>query len=437
MTKTKGTLSIERKASYGVPEYRKTTLDNGVRVVTENHPFHRALSVGIWVETGTRDELPAEAGVSHFLEHLVFKRTKSRTAYQIARELEAVGGEINAFTSREYTCFHTHSLKEYLPLTIDVLSDLVCRAVFQPDEVEKEKQVVLQEISMSEDNLEDFVYDLYFQKAFGGGPMGWPILGTEASIKKMRRSEILRYWRDRYSADRLIVSVAGAVNHDEVVKQVEKYLKPIKKKGQARPRLKQPMRPFRAVVEKPSEQVHILMGLPASSFKDKLRFESYIVSALLGGGMTSKLYQSIRERRGLVYSIYSQLTSFTDTGLMMVYGGAEAKSVKKVVDLTLKELQRLKENGISQNDLKLFRTQVIGQVLLGADDVENRMNSLGVNEMVFGKYRPVEETIRDVEAVTRDSVHEYLEKKLDLQKMSLLLLGACQKKTFEGWVNDL
>jgi predicted Zn-dependent peptidase len=239
------------------------------------------------------------------------------------------------------------------------------------------------------------------------------------------------------SADRLIVSVAGDVEHEEVVALVGSLLKPKMRKGSNVTRCKPRFLRFREVIEKPSEQVHILMGFPASSFSQKLRFEAYIVSTLLAGGMTSKLYQSVRERRGLVYSIYSQLTTFIDCGLMMIYAGTETKHVRKVVETILKEIERLKRNGISEADLKLFKTQVTGQILLGSDDIENRMNSLGVNEMVFTEYRSVEEVINEVEAVSVDSVNEYVRKYLSPSQMGLMLLGACPKKQFESWVKEL
>lgn len=420
------------------PVFRKTRLPNsGIRVVTETHPQARALSVGIWVETGTRDEQTRDAGISHFVEHMVFKRTKNRTAFQIARELEAVGGEINAYTTREYTCFYTLSLKDHLELSLDVLSDLACRASFDPVDLEKEKQVVLQEIHMAEDNLEDFIFDLYFEKAYAGGPMGWPILGNKASIRGMRRSRVVDYYRRHYSSDRLIVAVAGAVEHDEVVRLVKRGLRPKLRQGSPRERVKGRFRPFRAVIEKPSEQTHILMGWPATNFKHKLRFEAYIVSTLLAGGMTSKLYQSIREKRGLVYSIYSQLTTFTDSGMLTIYAGAEAKNAKKVVELIIKEVERLRRDGIRASDLELYKTQVIGQILLGSDDVESRMNSVAVNEMVFGAYRPVESVIEAIQAITVKSVNEYIRKYLQPEKMGAMMLGSAPKKVFEPFLKSL
>lgn len=422
----------------GTPIFMKTRLPNGIRVVTETHPRNRAASVGIWVNTGTRDEKSKEAGVSHFVEHLVFKRTKSRNAFQIAREMEAVGGDLNAFTSREYTCFTTHSLKEHLNLSIDVLSDLACRATFVKDEYDREKQVILQEIHMAEDQLEDFVYDLYFEEVFKGSSLGLPILGTEKSLLEMKRADVLDYYKCRYVSENLIVSVTGAVDHNAVVDLVEKHLRPFPSRGVSShpPRKKPKFKPFRKVITKPSEQVHILVGLPASSFSDELRFEAYVVNTLLGGGMTSKLYQSVREDRGLVYSIYSSLTSFTDCGLKTIYAGTEAKNVQKVLSLIIQELVRLKKSGISKKDLELFKTQVTGQILLGADDIENRMNSLGVNEMVFEKYRSVDDVMADVAKVSLESVNRYIEKYLDLEQLGILLLGAYKQEDAK-WLASL
>jgi predicted Zn-dependent peptidase len=414
------------------PVFKKTTLDNGVRVVTENHVAARGVAVGFWVGCGTRDEEPRLQGVSHFVEHLVFKRTKKRSAYQIARDMEAVGGDLNAFTSRESTCFHTHSLKEHLGLSIDVLSDLVSAASFHKDDFEKEKQVVIQEIHMTDEQLEDSIFDIYFQKAYGNNPLGWQILGTEKTITQMKRADVVDYYEQMYVGSNMIISVAGALEHDQVVKLIEKQFKPqisSQKIDFIQSTRKPPkLKAFKDFIQKPSEQVHILMGLPASDFSDSMRFESYIVNTLLGGGMTSKLYQSIREERGLAYSIYSHLSTFTDSGLLMIYAGTESKNVKKVVELTEKELKRLQKNGVSRADLDLFKTQVKGQILLGADDVENRMNSLGVNEMVFGEYRSVEKVMNDIDKISLDSIHHYIEKYIDPDQLGLLLMGSFKEK---------
>ena len=416
------------RRSAGAPAFKKTLLENGVRVVTENHPSARGVSAGFWVGTGTRDEEARLQGVSHFVEHLVFKRTKKRSGFEIARDMEAVGGDLNAFTSRESTCFHTHALRDHMPLSIDVLSDLVSGAAFEKNDFEKEKKVVIQEILMTEDQLEDTVFDVYFQKAFKENSLGWEILGTEKTLGAMKRADVLDFYETMYVGSNLVVSVAGAVDHDEVVSLVRKKLKPKNAAANKMATIAQKRNApapaaFQDYIQKPSEQVHILMGLPASSFTDELRFEAFIVNSLLGGGMTSKLYQSIREDKGLAYSIYSHLSTFTDTGVLLIYAGTEPKNVKKTVKIIEDQIKTLRKKGISKSDLNMYKTQVKGQILLGADDVENRMNSIGVNEMVFGEYRSVDKVIADIDGVSLDSVHAYIETYIDEDKTGLLLMG--------------
>lgn len=433
-------------------KYKKSVLSNGVRVITEDHSDARGVSCGFWITTGTRFEDKKVQGVSHFIEHLVFKRTKNRTAYEIARDMEAVGGDLNAFTSRESTCFHTHSLKEDLELSIDILTDLVGRAQFDAVDFEKEKQVVLQEIHMSADQLEDAVFDVYFQKAYGGHPLGWPILGTAKSIQSMKRAYVEKYYREKYTPENLIVSVAGRVDHDQLVRILEKKLSFAGEHRKSTPSKlavshKKTMRglksiepsfldresyvepkSFHDIIKKPNEQVHILMGLPAAGFKDKLRFDGFIVNSLLGGGMTSRLYQTIREEQGLAYAIYSHLSTFTDSGLMLIYAGTEPKNVKKVIETAQREVERIRKEGMSKADLDLYKTQVKGQILLGADDIENRMNSLGVNEMVFGEYRSVDDIIDEIDRVNLETVHAYIEKFVRPDDSGLLLMGAMELK---------
>jgi predicted Zn-dependent peptidase len=420
------------------PEFNKTELANGVTVVTEHHPHSQALSIGAWVENGTRDEPRHLVGVSHLVEHLVFKGTRKRTSYQIARALEAVGGDLNAFTTRECTCFHAISLKEDGRLSLEVLCDLLSHATFEPDDFEKEKQVVIQELLMSTDNLEDYIFDLFFEKAYGLNPLARSILGSEQSLHEMSRRQVYDYYRTIYAGGPLIISAAGHLEHERVVEWVRSFLGTKKRHLPRQRRSKPRLLPIREVVAKPAEQVHILLALPVAKFRDPTRFESYVVNTLIGGGMTSKLYQNIRERRGLVYSIYSQLQSFTDTGLLTIYAATEPRHVHKVVGYICDELNKIHTRGISAADLKLFKTQVKGSVLLGADDVENRMNSLGVNEMVFGEYRSVDAVIGEINQVTVESVNAYIRKYLRLDQMAVMLLGgvaSAEKET--AWLEQI
>ncbi|MFN7730064.1 MAG: M16 family metallopeptidase [Bdellovibrio sp.] len=404
--------------------FKKTTLANGIRVVSEMQPESRAAALGVWVLSGTRDEASNEAGISHFLEHMVFKGTKNRTAFQIAKSLEELGGELNAYTTREYTCYHAFVLKDHWRVALDVLSDLVNNMQLKKSDFEVERSVILQEIAMGDDSQEDMIYDHYFDKAFGKHPLGRPILGNQNSIAKMNMKQVRDRYEQHYSGPNLIISAAGDLEHQDLVSAVEKALKRKKKTRFKVQRSKPRHAAIREVVERPGEQLHLLMGLPVTSFKDKYRFEAFIVNALLGGGMTSKLYQKVREKKGLVYTIYSSLNTFVDYGLINIYAACEPKNMVPVIKNIQTEVRALKERGVRASDIELFKTQVKGSLLLGSDDVENRMSSIGVNEMVFQEYRPVERVIEEIEAVTPKTIKEFMREYYDMEKWGLVLLGA-------------
>jgi len=408
--------------------FKKTELPNGIRVVSEFHPHSRSVAMGIWVLSGTRDETPDVAGVSHFLEHLVFKGTKNRSAFQIAKSLEEVGGELNAYTTREHTVYHALVLKDHWRTSLDVLADLVSHMRMRKSDFETERSVILQEIGMTDDDLEDLAYDCFFEQLFPKHPLGRPILGNLRSIGQMKMQDVLDSYKESYSADRLIVAAAGCVDHQELVESVQKLLghKKNNRRFHAR-RLKNRSRPvpqvFRRCLEKKSEQLHLLMGFPVGSMRDKNRFEAYIINALLGGGMTSRIYQSVREKKGLVYSVYSMLNTFHDFGCINIYAACENSNMKDVHRTILREINRLKNGKLKESEVELYKTQVKGAILLGADDMENRMSSIGVNEMVFGEYRPVESIIAEIDKVTVKSVREFVRKYVDVSKTSVLVMG--------------
>jgi predicted Zn-dependent peptidase len=285
---------------------------------------------------------------------------------------------------------------------------------------------------------------------YPGVPLGKPILGSVKSIETMKRETILSYHARQFTAPNMIVTVTGNVDPDEVLSLVMKHLKPRKGTAEQLNRRGPDLVPesasggraveavaFREAIQRPSEQAHVLIGLPAADFRSDLRFEGYVVNSLLGGGMTSRLYQTVREDRGLVYSIYSQLVSFADSGVKLIYAGSDPKRTPLVIDLTLREIKKLRRDGIKKADLDLFKTQVKGQILLGADDIDNRMNSIGVNEMIFGRYRSVDDVIRDVEKVSLDSVHEYIERYIDLDRMGILVMGAVPAEQTRKWLQTL
>ena len=403
--------------------FKKSVLSNGVRIVTEQHPYSKSVSIGVWVLTGTRDEASTEVGLSHFVEHLVFKGTKTRNAYQLAKSLESLGGDLNAYTTREYTNYHCLVLKEDWKIGLEVLADLVCNMKLLKKDFELEKKVILQEIAMCDDTPEDLIYDYFFEGIYKNHPLGRQILGLSETIEKMTQKKVLEFYRHFYQGENLIISAAGPVDHDQFVIQCQKHFKTrrkfVPKVTRRAPRWKN----LRKIYERDMEQAHILVGLPAASFHDKFRFEAFILNALLGGGMTSRLYQAIREKQGLAYTVFSMLSTNEDSGNISVYAGTDTKNVKKVLHIIAEELLKIKKHGIKTSDINLFKTQVRGQLLMGSDDIDNRMTSLGVNEMIFKSYRSVDSIIAEMDKVTEKSVKLYIKKYLDLSKAAVVLLG--------------
>jgi predicted Zn-dependent peptidase len=419
----------------GAPEYKKTVLSNGVTVITEHHSAARSVCCGIFVDFGTRDEPKHMNGAAHFIEHMVFKGTKRRSAFQIAKSLEEVGGELNAYTTREYTCYYTLSLNEHCRLSLDVLLDLVSQAAFAPRDYGKERDVVISEIDMAKEMFEDSIFDYYFESAYPDHTMGWPILGTEKTLKSFSRRDLVQLYKKVHCGANLIVSIAGNVDHDKAVKLVEERLGKLprgRKLKRKRPRIKG----FHQYVKRPSEQIHLLVGLPGPSFTEKGRLECLVVSALLGGGMTSRLYQKVRERRGLAYTIYSYMSSFTDSGLLMTYAGVAPENVRKTLGVIADEFSRLRSAGIKRRELDMFKTQVTGNILLGSDDLENRMSSIAVNEMIFKKYRSVQRVMDEIQAITRTSVEEYIHRYVHWNQSGLMLVGPIEKGQGKEWLKD-
>lgn len=414
-----------------ISQFRKTKLDSGVTLVTESHPYQQSVSVGFFENTGSRDESHKLMGISHFLEHMVFKGTKTRSTYEIAKSLEAVGGDLNAYTTKEYTCYHALALKEHLPLCLDVLTDLTENALLLSSDVKNERKVIEQEIDMSKENVEEYIFDFFYELAYAKHSLGCPILGTKKSLKSLGSRELKDYYQSRYGGKNQVISVAGAIDHDEIVKLFNTTGKHKKTKKVVRvdSKRKAPKwKAFREFEHRDSEQVHILAGFPSCSFIDEHRFDSYIVDALLGGGMTSRLYQKIREDKGLSYSVYSSVQSFVDSGMMTVYVGTSADTAEQALKIVRREIEKLGKEGVSASLVKFFKTQVKGNILLGSDDMENRMNSLGINEMIFGRYRPVKEIIEEIDRVSVESVNRFIEKYLTWDQSSLLVMGPCEPK---------
>ena len=355
---------------------------------------------------------------------MVFKGTTDFSAFELARSLECVGGEVNAYTGREHTCYHTLSLSADLDLSVQVLSQLVRHAVFDPKEFEKERKVIQQEILMCADDLEEYCYDLFFEKVFGESSLGWPILGTMESIKKMKRDQAFEYYKNHYTPEKLVVSAAGDVDHDQLVELVEKHLggewgKPAPVEPVKTPKILK----LQDVFHKDSEQVHIIASFPSSSYPHADRFDSYVLNTMLGGGMTSRLYQKIREERGLVYSIFSLLNTFVDCGVQTIYAGTEKENVDEVISLIVEELYGLGQKSLPKEDVEMYKIQARAQILIASEDIESRMNSIAINEMVFGDFRSVDSVIQEVDRVTPESVDAYIKKMVKPENLGFFMLG--------------
>ncbi|NUM59298.1 MAG: insulinase family protein [Bdellovibrionaceae bacterium] len=411
--------------------FQKSTLRSGAKLVTENHPYSKSFSVGFWVNVGSRFENPEIAGITHFLEHLTFKGTKKRSAFEIAQSLESYGGDLNAFTTKEHTCFHGLVLKENWQQALEILVDITTNMKFSSKDFKNEKNVVIQEIGMSEDTPDDIIYDYLLEALFPNHPMGKPILGQIGTIHRLKEAQVYDYYNTFYQGENLVISCAGNLNHKKVESYLNSLLSKKKTKDNTLKKLLLDTKGFekpefhrcRLVREKATEQTHLLLALPSSTFTDELRMEAFIVNSLLGGGMTSKLFQSVRENKGLAYSVQSFLHTLKDTGFITIQAASDGKKIKELTNVILKELKLLKKKGISKKEIEFYKNQIKGSILLGSEDIENRMNSLAVNELVFAQPKSVAQIQREIEKISYDSVHEYLDNYLQIDKLSGILLG--------------
>jgi len=386
----------------------RTVLPNGLRILTEAVPAMRSVSFGIWVGVGSRDEAPGLAGASHFLEHLLFKGTGRRTAMDISAQIEAVGGETNAFTTKEYTCYYARVLDADLPLAVDVMTDLITGSVLAEADVETERAVILEEIAMHDDEPGDEVHDLLAAGLYGTHPLGRLVSGTAETVSPMTREQILDFYRHRYSPPNIVVAAAGNLDHARLVDLVAAT--PLGAGPPAAPApLRRPGRvPVRAgqvvVRDKDTEQAHLVLGGPGISRLDERRFALGVLNNCLGGGMSSRLFQEIRERRGLAYSVYSYTSQYADTGLFAVYAGCAPGKVDEVLDLTRAELARVAADGLTGDEVARGRGMTRGALVLGLEDTGSRMTRLGKGELVYGEVLSVDDLLDRVGAITPEQV---------------------------------
>lgn len=412
----------------------KSLLSNGVRVLSETMPTALSATIGIWVENGSRYEIPAQNGVSHFIEHLLFKGTPHRTAAQIAEEVDAVGGTLNAFTGKEYTCYYCKVLGSDLPMATDLLADLFLNSLFDPEEIGRERQVVLQEISQAEDTPDDFIHDLFSLNFWAGHPLSLPIFGSVGTVNAIDRQTMVDFMTERYRAERVLVAAAGAVDHAKLVAECERLLSAIPGKGQVQKLAPPSVHSLVLHHEKDLEQTHICLGGPGIAMTDRLRYAGFVLNTALGGGMSSRLFQEVREKRGRVYSIYSFLSSHLDCGYFGIYAGTNSEWVEEVLEVTLGELRTVAREGLGEAELARAKSQLKGNLLLGMESTESRMNRLARNEIFFTRDIPPEETARDIDRVTNDEVVELASSFFKPDSMALVLVGDLQGRKFDRTV---
>ena len=405
--------------------YQKTVLENGIRIVSETIPYVRSVSVGIWANVGSRDESGTENGISHFLEHMVFKGTKTRSVREIAQSLESLGGYLNAFTTKEQTCFYARVLDEHVEQAVDVLSDLIQHATFKREEMEKEKLVVIEELKNAEDDPEDIIHD-YFEKAlFPTHPLGFPIIGTEANLRTFTRNDLQLHVAEHYTASRMVVAAAGNIDHEDLVRLVRRHLTRVPPMGEPVTRAQASGRSVKGIAEEYSRQIqqsHVCIGTVGYSIRHKDRYPLMVMNALLGEGMSSRLYQSIREKFGLAYSVYSFVNMLSDTGSFGAYIGTDKNNVVNATELVHKEFEKLRRKPVPKAELDRTKSQIKGTMMLGLENMSGRMMRLGTSELYFNAFTSLDTILKKVDAVTPDAIHRVANDVLREERLSTVVI---------------
>jgi len=426
----------------GDSRVRRTVLPSGVRILSEQVPGARSSTIGYWVAVGSRDERPDTYGSTHFLEHLLFKGTTTRSALDIAVSFDAVGGEHNAVTAKEYTCYYAKVQDRDLPMAVEVLSDMITSSVIDPEEFETERGVILEELAMADDDPSDVVSERFFEAVLGDNPLGRPIGGSPETIEAATRDRVWAHYRENYRAQDLVITVAGAVDHDELVAGVERALvaagwdltleaAPVERRV-ASGELIERGSPL-VVVQRPIEQANILIGVPGIPAGDDRRSTMAVLNSILGGGMSSRLFQEIREKRGLAYSVYSFSPSYSDNGLFGLYAGCSPAKAAQVSELLLGEFRRFADGGVTAEEMRRAVGQLSGASALALEDSDTRMSRLGRAEITLGEFADLDESLRRLNLVTADDVRE-LASELVSRPISIAAVGTIDEDAFSGLV---
>jgi predicted Zn-dependent peptidase len=410
--------------AHKVREIERTRLPNGVRVVTEQMPHVRSVSVGVWIGTGSREEEPHETGLSHFIEHMVFKGTKNRSAEQIARSVDSIGGGLDAFTSKELVSYNVKVLDEHLPEAFDVVADLVRNPLFEKQDIEKEKGVILEELKMEVDNPEYLLHEIFSSNFWKGHALGRPILGTKQTIRSFDQDAVHAFYNQFYRPSNILITAAGNLKHPELLKLAEDRFSDLKR-GKVRPpqRSPEPHAPLIFRNKSSLEQVHLYLGVPSVPMTHESRFAAYILNAILGGGMSSRLFQNIREKQGLAYSVYSELAMYHDVGCMLIYAGTSLKSAAKVIDSIVHELSEITDRVVSPEELRRAKDHIKGSFVLGLESTSSRMGNLARQELYFKRFFSLDEMLERIERVAAGEVQTLAQQFFHPKNMAVTMLG--------------
>jgi predicted Zn-dependent peptidase len=409
-----------------------TILNNGIRILSKKIPQARSVSMGVWVNVGARDETLSENGLSHFIEHMIFKGTKKRSALQIAKEFDSIGGNTNAFTTMENTCYHAKVMDTHLDTMVDVLSDIFLYSAFESKEVEKERTVIFQEIGMTEDTPDEYIHTLSGNTYWGDNPLGRSILGPRENILSFDSETIREFFSRLYQPERILISAAGNIEHDHFVNLVGHQFESINA-GNSFPVRVTPTGQSKVTIHsKDLEQIHICMSTKGLSITDPKRYAFSLINTILGGNMSSRLFQQIRENRGLAYSIYSFISSHVDTGMCGVYVGVDPKNAKQSIEVILSEILKLKKIPVDSTELRSAKEYTKGNLMLASESIDNQMVRLAQNEIHFGRYIPLQEVVNKIEEVTADDIIDLASTLFDNDQLAITMLGPVpDKKEYE------
>jgi predicted Zn-dependent peptidase len=411
--------------------YKKTTLDNGIRIITEKVNLVRSVTLGVWIDAGSRQEEENEQGVAHFIEHMLFKGTKKRTAKEIASTLESVGGTLNAFTEREQTCYYARVLDENLNIAIDVLSDILKNSLLSGIDFKKEKKVIIEEIKDIEDSPGILVHDLFMEALWPKHPLGRPTLGTIKSIIKMKKERICDYMKRNYVYPHVVIAASGNLDHNKLVKLIEKNFEFFPFTNNYKNQAAGTPEAVKLIAKRKSAQTHICLGVPCYAFGNEKRYPLSLLSHILGGGMSSRLFQSIRENLGLAYNIYSFTDYFKDSGIFGVYLGTNKKQAAQAIDLVVKELTKIAKNHLSDKEISDAKRYYKGSLILSSESTSTRMNRLARNELYLNEYIDWNQTIQRIKEIKKEQIIEVATEVLNPDKFSLVVLGPAAFNTLE------